>query len=59
MKNYPDQMKAWIAIVFIGLSVLLITLGQGYLPALGMLFFSMGVILWFLDAYMNSGHRKS
>lgn len=56
MKNYPDQMKAWLAIIFIGLSIILITSGSGYLPALGMIFFSMGLILWALDTYMGPQH---
>jgi hypothetical protein len=59
MKNYPDQMKAWLAIVLIGLSILLITSGPGFLPALGMLFLSMGLILWIIDAYLGSGHHRS
>lgn len=56
MKNYPDQMKAWLAIVFIGLSIVLITSGSGYLPALGVIFLSMGIVLWALDAFMGSHH---
>ena len=52
-----DHMKAWTAIILLGVGIILSTTSEGSLAVLGVLFLCMGFIMMILSNYGGDRHH--